>query len=348
MPAQHRLIFSRGNEFSEEIIEFDDKIVAGNSSLMDGLEVEPSISGNLLSIDRIFRQADWLAIHYQKLYMTGLRLIYSLVFIIGVMFILYSDVEGIQYFLYAMVSLSVVLAATQYIAKRKAWHRKYLDYRALAEGLRVQFYWAAAGVVSESASKFTHDVFLQSQDPELGWIRNVMRVAGLRCDAAVAHDPRGLDFVLRQWVGDMSRGQTAYFHRKTADLARRQKTTSRVSRLALATSFSVIVLATILGETLPDPVLDAMIALMAATLLLLGVRQGFSGSIAEKEVVRQYEYMSRIFSSACHRLAQARDDRERRHILKALGISALNEHAEWILLHRDRSPETGEVWLSGQ
>lgn len=348
LPAQHRLIFSRGNEFSEEIIAFGDSIAAADNSLTNDLEVEPSVFENLRSIDSIFRQADWLAIRYQKLHMRVLRVTYALVFLIGTMFILYSDVETVQYFLYAMIALSVLLVATQYVAKRGAWHRKYLDYRALAEGLRVQFYWAAAGVVSESASKFTHDVFLQSQDPELGWIRNVMRVAGLRSDAAASHDPRGLDFVLREWVGDMSRGQTAYFLRKTADLAKRQKTTSRVSRLALATNFSVIVIATILGDTLPDAVLDAMIALMAATLLLLGVRQGFSSSIAEREVVRQYEYMSRIFSNACHRLGQAQDDRERRHILGGLGKSALNEHAEWILLHRDRSPETGEVWLSGQ
>ena len=70
------------------------------------------------------------------------------------------------------------------LAVRGAWHRKYLDYRTLAEGLRVQFYWAAAGVTSGNVTKFAHDNFLQMQDTELGWIRNVMRVAGTECDIA--------------------------------------------------------------------------------------------------------------------------------------------------------------------
>lgn len=348
MPGQHRMIFSRGNEFSVEAIRFHEQISAENNSLMNDMKINKTTFDCLEPVDKIFRISDWLAIHYQNLYIKSLRIIFSLVFIIGIMFIIYSDIETIQYFLYIMIFFSLILAMTQYIARRGAWHRKYLDYRALAEGLRVQFYWAAAGVRSENTSKFTHDVFLQSQDPELGWIRNVMRVAGLRSDAAPGNDPRGLAFVLREWVGNATCGQTAYFRKKTATLLERQKSTAKISRLALVTSFSVIVMATILGDSLPATLLNAMIALMAATLLLLGVRQGYSGSIAEKEVLRQYAYMSRIFFTACHHLERAQDDDQRRRILKGLGISALNEHAEWILLHRDRSPETGEVWLSGQ
>ena len=87
------------------------------------------------------------------------------------------------------------------LAVRGKWQRKYLDYRTLAEGLRVQFYWAAAGVTSGNVSKFAHDNFLQMQDTELGWIRNVMRVAGTECDVAPNLEPRGVQFA----VGGMDR-----------------------------------------------------------------------------------------------------------------------------------------------
>ena len=70
---------------------------------------------------------------------------------------------------------------------------QYLDYRTLAEGLRVQFYWAAAGVTSGNVTKFAHDNFLQMQDTGLGWIRNVMRVAGIECDVAPNIDSVGLN-----------------------------------------------------------------------------------------------------------------------------------------------------------
>ena len=38
------------------------------------------------------------------------------------------------------------------VARRMDWHRKYLDYRALAEGLRVLFYWRVAGVTDASGT----------------------------------------------------------------------------------------------------------------------------------------------------------------------------------------------------
>ena len=43
----------------------------------------------------------------------------------------------------------------------------------------------------------------------------------------------------------------------------------------------------------------------------------------------------------------ADDIAEQRQILLALGGSALDEHAEWILLHRDRSVDQGEILRMG-
>ena len=43
----------------------------------------------------------------------------------------------------------------------------------------------------------------------------------------------------------------------------------------------------------------------------------------------------------------ADDDAERRQILRALGGSCLDEHAEWILMHRDRSIDQSDIWRPG-
>ena len=114
----------------------------------------------------------------------ALQATHLLAFLMGLMFILYTDWSTANAYMFAFLGFFAIASAVQFLAKRSGWNRKYLDYRALAEGLRVQFYWAAAGVTSENESKFTHDNFLQTQDPELGWIRNIMRVAGTRCDAS--------------------------------------------------------------------------------------------------------------------------------------------------------------------
>jgi hypothetical protein len=57
--------------------------------------------------------------------------------------------------------------------------------------------------------------------------------------------------------------------------------------------------------------------------------------------------MLRIFDNAKRRLDSAENDMERRQILMALGGSALDEQAQWILMQRDRSLDQGEIWRMG-
>ena len=58
---------------------------------------------------------------------------------------------------------------------------------------------------------------------------------------------------------------------------------------------------------------------------------------------RQYRFMHRIFSNARRRLDLAENDEERQSVLRALGDAALDEHAEWILMHRERPLEHGKL-----
>jgi len=346
IPQQHELIFHRSSEFSTDAIWFAKQIEAEKYPLFDEAD-KNNLPAGAENINRIFCVADWLAIYYQKRVLLSLRATHVLAFFMGLMFILYSDLKDWQYFMYAFLAFFVFAAAVQYVAKRGGWHRKYLDYRALAEGLRVQYYWAAAGVTSENESKFTHDNFLQTQDPELGWIRNVMRVAGTRCDAVPFTRPEGLHYVLREWIGDRESGQLGYFRKKTAERIKKNRLTERLALLSLLTS-AVVVLAIIgLGSNMSDDIRDPLMVAMGAMLLLVAIRQGYAFSTAEKELIKQYEFMLRIFDNAKRRLDKSEDDAERRQVLRALGGSSLDEHAEWILMHRDRSLDQGEIWRMG-
>ena len=234
------------------------------------------------------------------------------------------------------------------LAKRRGWHRKYLDYRTLTEGLRVQFYLSAAGVINDNESKFTHDNFLQTQDPELGWIRNVMRVAGTRCDADRYSSREGLEFSIREWIGDGDSGQLGYYQRKAAEWVKRNRATERLSLLSLLISIVVVLLILFGGETFSERFVDPLFVIMGSILLAYGVRQGYAQSRAEKELIKQYEFMLRVFYNSKRRLENADDDEERRQILRALGGSCLDEHAEWILMHRDRSIDQSDIWRPGR
>lgn len=344
LPAQHDLIFKRSEEFSRDAMQHAERIEREKYALLVG-DVPSDLPDGIQNIDRIYSIADWLAIHFQRKMLITLRVTHILTFLMGLMFILYSDLATHRYYLVAFFAFFLVAAGVQLIATRRDWHRRHLDYRALAEGLRVQFYWAAAGVDSGSVARFTHDSFLQSQDVELGWIRNVMRVAGTRHDAMPTATAEGLAFVLKEWIGDMDSGQLGYYRRKALERIKRSRLTSRLSLLGLLVTVFVVGAIAVYGTGVPDGLHDPLIVTMGATLLLIGVRHGYAYSTAEKELIKQYEFMLGIYRNALRRMDTAESDTDRRKILRALGRAALNEQAEWILLHRDRSPEQGELWV---
>lgn len=347
LPDQHRLIFEHSAEFSRDARRHAREIEVGKSPLFTP-EQASDLPPGVEAINRLFCIADWLAIRLQRKVLLTLRATHVLAFSMGLMFILYTDVRGISYYLFAFLAFFLVAAIIQHRAARRGWHRKYLDYRALAEGLRVQFYWAVAGIGNDNVSKFTHDSFLQTQEPELGWIRNIMRVAGTQSDAARSTSDSGLAFVLREWIGDPEgQGQLGYFSAKLQDKINRNRLTNALGRLSLLTSVAVVAVFVILGTRLPGEWSSPLMVAMGATLLLYGIRQGYGYATAEKDLIKQYEFMLRLFQSARRRLDATRDPEEQRRILKALGDAALDEHADWLLMHRERAIDQSEVWRMG-
>lgn len=346
LPPQHELIFRRSAEFSADATRLAMEINTGKYSLLEDSQLADLPEG-IDQVDHFFYIADFLAIFYQTKIVRTLRITHVLAFLMGMMFILYSDLESMRIFLLGFLGFFTAAMLTNMLAKRGSWQRKYQDYRTLAEGLRVQFYWAAAGASAASKWKYTHDSFLQSQDPEFGWIRNVMRVAGYRCDAENKRSSSGLDFTLQQWVGNISEGQLSYFQRKAHDRIKRSKLTRLLGITSLVTSIIIVFVFLIFGPLLPALASNVLMVIMAGSLLGFGVREGYAYATAEKELIKQYEYMLGIYSNAQRRLAEADDEAEKRQILLALGQSALNEHSDWLLMHRERSLDEGEIWRMG-
>jgi len=347
MPARYRQVFAHTSEFSRDAIGHESEIINEARSLIDESTVS-DIPAGARDIDHAFRAADWLAIYFQNRFLSVLRGTHFLALLMGLMYILYSDLVALRIFLVAFVVFFVFAAAVHKYAGKKSWHRKYLDYRALAEGLRVQFYWAAAGVTSGVVAKFAHDNFLQMQDSDLGWIRNVMRVAGMECNASPNKDKSGLDLAIREWIGDRSSGQLGYYRKKVAEKISRNRRTDRFATIVLWVSVVAFALFVFATDDIANSARGPIVILMGVLLLFFGVRQSYAFSIADFELIKQYEFMHRTFSRAYQRIERSTDDDERRRVLRLLGETALEEHAEWILMHRERSVDNGELWrMSG-
>jgi hypothetical protein len=103
----------------------------------------------------------------------------------------------------------------------------------------------------------------------------------------------------------------------------------------------------LVGVNIDNRIQNYVVFTMGAVLLMVGVRQSYAKSTAEAELIKQYEFMYRIFRNARRRIDQAETEADKRRLLKVLGDAALEEHAEWILIHRERSIDEGEAMKLG-
>jgi hypothetical protein len=340
MPLEYEVMLNRLQDFDRDEERYRGIIAKEGADLLESApDIELPIGTRTISDQH--RTADWLAIHFQKRISLSLIAIHSIAVLIGLIFIIYSEFDGldflVNFFLLAFVAGFILFK----LGEQRQWHRKHLDYRALAEGLRVQFYWSLAGVIDVQSAEFAYDNFLQKQDVDLGWIRHVMRNVSLSRSRDQIPPPEWVDWVIEQWVGDESgeTGQLAYYRRKELEKAKRFRRTTLLGRVALWMGILIAILLAATGMDMPDFQRNILLVLMGIFPLIAGIRDAYSHKKAEKELIKQYRFMSGILSNA-RRLLDSSDDPEfRRRVLKALGNAALEEGAEWILMHRERPLE---------
>jgi hypothetical protein len=343
MPEEFRRMFLRMEHFNGDAARYGNEISAAATANDD----DASGHGDCASIDGLFAAADWLAIHFQKQVLLAMRGLYVLAALMGMAFICYSDLPpGLPYIgdaIYVFVLLFAAGVWLAWLARRRQWHRKYIDYRALAEGLRVQGYWRRAGIEADDPGAFAHDNFMQKQDVELGWIRNVMRAAGIHA-AAAARSKDALAAVIAEWIGGPhGDGQLGYYARKAEQRHRVHLRTQWLGRTLLTIVISISVALAIFHRWLDPDDTTYLVAVMGVLAIIAAARESYAYRKADKELIKQYRYMRGIFASARRKLDAANEPHAQRDILRALGEAALAEHAEWALMHRERPLEHGKL-----
>jgi len=344
MPAAYRLMLQRLVQFGQDINRFSEAIDRQSYSLLSEqgvLAVPPSIR----DVDRSFGAADWLAIHYRKRVSAGLLATHIIAVLMGLSFILYSELDGLDWLVLVFLALFFGGVALYLWSERRQWHRKYLDYRALAEGLRVQVYWLISGVVDTSSIEFAYDNFLQKQDVDLGWIRHVMRSASLAQDREDHPDPSWVDWVITHWVGRPGDpdGQLDYYQNKASLKEMAFRRTELLGNISLWLGIALAVVLYAATGRLQQIQHQILLVLMGVLPLFAAIRSAYSHQKADKELIKQYRFMNRVFSNAHRLLSNTQDIEKKKQILRALGNAALEEHAEWILMHRERPLEHGRL-----
>ncbi len=340
MPGEFHRMFVRMQEFNLDQHNFADEIRSGATTSASDTD---ATAGDIL--DKLFSAADGLAIHFQRRVLWAMRGTHILAALTGIAFVCYSDLPTdlpFQFYgIYVFITLFGAGVLLAWLARRRDWHRKYVDYRALAEGLRVQRWWRRAGIVEAGSSAFAYDNFLRKQDIELGWIRNVMRAASLDGDDGAPSSDAALAMVIGDWVGAPGcGGQLDYYARKTEYRSRMHRLTRRLGLACLWTGLSIGVFLALFQSRLGPDNTTLLVAAMGVLAIIAAARESYAYRKGDKELSKQYRYMFDIFANARAKLDVAHAAADKREILRELGEAALAEHSEWALMHRERPLES--------
>jgi hypothetical protein len=345
-PRELRTTLRRLSEYNEDLRRFAARIADEGEALPMPATPPPR---PLAYLDRLFTATDWLGSYYRRCFTRALKVRYGLWAAMAFLLITFKkDSEG-ALALAAILGVLVVFSLGTLFARwahRRAWHRKYLDYRALAEAIRVEFFWEAAGIRRGIEGEFAHESFLQEQDADLHWIRCAMRSVSLELALEESTETvAALPFVGACWVGDerTGGGQTAYYRERLRRLAHSLHAFERFDRillvggLALALAFALDVAMRSAGMALLAPHLrSGMLWCLALIPVYAAIVEIYVSEKGDRTLVRQYRYMHRLFSGAAAELRGETSEARQIDVLRTLGRACLAEHAQWILAHRDK------------
>jgi hypothetical protein len=223
-----------------------------------------------------------------------------------------------------------VIAIGVYLWIARADQRNaYLAYRSLAEGLRVQLAWTAAG-----SGELASDFFLRKQRGDVGWVRKCIDAMRLH-PARQAVPPAQ---VLRGWIGD----QLAYLDGPHAARRRREQVRSarwghRLLLAGLACAVAGVALSIHHG-TVSSWTLVLLIIAMKLLTDLGAAWVSFNGKMAHAETLQQMAHLRAVYSRAAAALdaMDPTSDADAMALLLALGREVLEEEGNWMRVYMER------------
>ena len=302
---------------SRVVVESANQLL-GNSNLpgnREKVQVRLYAAADILS-KRFQRRAKWIM---GSIFASAMFMVLSMEFYLD-----YRRPGIIAYLLFFIFAASLA-----YVQRRLGYQNRYLDYRALAEGLRVQLFWDLAGV-NESAA----DHYLSKQSDELQWVREALRVTSL----LPPDETTSLDLVRDQWI----KAEAAYYDECVRRDQHLLKVMRRISNSLWALGLLLAIGTAVLSYAVPAhhlPTPLCMVLVMTVAPGLAALWMSYAEKMAFEEQARQYARMALLFrraQNAVGTLRQRPDDQELLHLLRELGIEALIENGDWVLLHRGR------------
>ncbi len=289
--------------------------------------------GVLGCMESLHRAADTLSLRYAALYRRVLLALAAAGTVLTMAFLLYDEAQAIWMIL---VCGAMLLAAALLLraVDRTACHRRYIEYRALAECLRVQTYLRYAGSGVDAA-----ELLSWSQQDETAWIMDALCALGLGVPPLETHDIREC------WV----EGQLRYHRSAAKKAARSARVSERVVRTALVASVTLYLLAVVFellcGGLIFTPrfavgdvelfrtLLKIALGTLSASTLFIA---GYYGKLSLPRSLSDHAKMARFYEKMS---AQLKLRGQTDELLRVLAREELIENGDWSSYQRDNAPD---------
>jgi hypothetical protein len=224
-----------------------------------------------------------------------------------------------------------------FFARMRQLQERFLDYRALAEALRIAVFWKLNGIGPIA------DAYPIKLPKELAWVKTCLLAREL-LDAAddpkvTPTDVRIYSWTRNIWVG----GQASYFSRRSAKYLqtaeRREKSSLRILKGAILLACTLFGFKQLCPECIVEWQHHLFLLFLGVLPALAAVPVGYVEQLAFKAQARQYDRMRQLFERALELLPETPvelDSNLAQDIFYALGKEAMSENAEWVAIYRQR------------
>ena len=290
---------------------------------------------NLSKHEKIYSAASRLSTRYSRQYRRILALIAVFCSVLTLSFLLYDEAEAHWMIIICGFMLLAAFAVLRH-ASNTGCHRKYIEYRVLAEAFRVQAYLRYSGSSLECA-----DLLSWTEQEETAWIMVAL------CTMAASSPPGYKNDIRIPWV----EGQREY-HRDAAGKAKTDldisgKTVGTALILSIVLYISALVFEFFFGGMLGRSavltvnaesvrtVLKIVLGSISAITLFIA---NYFGKLSLPRIYSDHIKMERFFAKVSSQLLLRGQSDE---LLRMLAREELTENGNWCSYERDNKPDIG-------
>jgi hypothetical protein len=293
------------------------------------------------ALERAFTHADAFALHMQGRVRVARIAVFASLTVLVLSYAIYSEYAHPLGALLVYFCALGIGAAIWLIGRRENFEQRHLDYRTLAEALRIQLMWISSGLNWSVA-----EYYLRKHRNELRWIQfalrayttdeAVMQTLERRRTARTAHHEAIDEGAIRKWIVD----QRDYFRRSAGKRERLLQILNRLSAVVYALGLLAAFL------EIAGHLIASLRTYQHELIMLMGVFPGLAGTIgawikqvAMSEEAARLAGMDLLFTQSLDAWDDPRNARARALIANDLGKEALHESADWLALRRGRRIE---------